>query len=168
MATNIINEPAKHSNQIRTANKSVSETILFGADRVFIGTENKNETEIAQDENGIKYERNKIEATEIYNLNKQAHHCWFMLDLETGGRGWYPGAKEVVDISNATIYAENTDQSSVLEEGVSGTYDKLDLLYGTTTDSTGKIVYCKIQFKSNLVGYLKNSYVIKSYFIDRT
>lgn len=168
MITTVINEPAKHANQIRTANQSVSETVLLGADKVFVGVENKNETEIAQNENGIKYERNKVEPVEIYNLNKQAHHCWFMLDLETGGRGWYPGAKEVVDITNATIYAENNDQSSVLAEAISGTYDKLDLLYGTTTDSTGKIIYCKIQFKDDLIGYLKNSCVTKSYFTDRT
>lgn len=168
MAINIINEQATHANQIRTAKQSVSETMLFGADKVFVGVENKNETEIAQDKNGIKYERNKIDAVEIYNLNKQAHHCWFLLDLETGGRGWYPGSKEVVDIANATVYAENNDQSTILGESISGTYDKLDLLYGTTTDSTGKIVYCKIQFKSNSIGYIKNSSVVKSYFIDRT
>lgn len=75
---------ATFDNQIRTTSsapeKKTEETFLFGADQVLVGAENPNEQEIitktaADGVTKYKTARNKVEGVEIYNLNKQAHHC---------------------------------------------------------------------------------------------
>lgn len=67
------------------------ETVLLGAERVVVGVATGNKVIKTNPENGMKYEANEVVAKEIYNVSTQCHHCWFVLDLETGGRGWYPG-----------------------------------------------------------------------------
>lgn len=171
---------ATFDNQIRTASVAQSqdektvETFLLGADQILVGVEDANNQEIIEKiapDGSTKYKiaRNKVEGVEIYNLNKQAHHCWLLIDLETGGRGWYPGSKEVVDIQDAVVYEAADDASSILGTITEiGTYNKLDLVYGATIESTAQVVYCKIQYHDSTIGYVKNNSVKKTYFIDRT
>ena len=69
-------------------------TVLFGAEMVIAGV-NTGETErkTLYDSEGHEYfyEGPKIVGQQIYNLPTQVHKNWFVLDLETGQRCWYPG-----------------------------------------------------------------------------
>lgn len=70
------------------------ETVLLGADKVIVGVDS-GETEIRtvtdSEGNKFNYETKKIDAQVIYDRSKIKHSSWFVLDLETGTRGWYPG-----------------------------------------------------------------------------
>lgn len=49
---------------------------VFGAEQVFVGKANPNKQEIVKDdETGLNYSRDAVEAYEIYNLRKQKHRC---------------------------------------------------------------------------------------------
>lgn len=83
--------------------------------QVNTGIENENKQEIVTTDAG-KIRRNVIEAQEVYNIHTQKHHCWFLLDLETGKKGYYPGCivsgKTNVDID---LYASADESSEVIE-----------------------------------------------------
>ena len=67
------------------------ETVIIGATKVIVGV-NSGEKEIAKDPiTGLNVERDRIDGQVVYDLSAQKHHPWFVLDLETGHRGWYPG-----------------------------------------------------------------------------
>ena len=53
---------------------------------------------------------------EIYDFNKQKRSCWFILDLETGSHGWFPGCiiKGTVQ-GTAEIKAAPDESAGVLE-----------------------------------------------------
>lgn len=82
--------------QIRDNQLMVNNKEYFGLNitKVIVGVENPNKTEILTDENtGLNYSRTAVEGQEVYSISSQKHHPWFVLDLETGSRGWYPGKK---------------------------------------------------------------------------
>jgi len=76
-------------NQLMINNK---EFFGLNVSKVIVGVENSERTELLTDPNtGLNYSRTAVEGQEIYNISSQKHHPWFILDLETGSRGWYPG-----------------------------------------------------------------------------
>lgn len=90
MALKIVTHPIE-DNILMTNNR---ETFILGANKVVVGV-NFGNTEIATDpDTGYNYERDVIEGQTVYDLAKQKHRNWLILDLETGQRGWYPGKPE--------------------------------------------------------------------------
>lgn len=70
------------------------ETVLLGAERVDVGVKT-GETVIKTDPlTGFNYKDEEVITKTVYDLSKQKHNNWFVLDLETGSRGWYPGKKD--------------------------------------------------------------------------
>ena len=97
-------------NQLLIENK---EYFGIGISKVIVGVENPNRQEILQDPNtGLNYSRNAVEAQEVYNLRTQKHHPWFIVDLETGHRGWYPGCEIHGNILGQVDLKEAPDESS--------------------------------------------------------
>lgn len=90
-AAGIIAEPKEH--------------IALGVEQIFVGVENSDtQKEIRTDsETGFNYARTAVEAQEIYNLKKQKHRNWFILDLETGQHGWFPGCVIRGDITKLSV-----------------------------------------------------------------
>lgn len=113
MGTQIVHHKID-DNQLRINNK---EYFGFHVHKVITGVENENRQEIVQNPNtGLNYARNAVEGQEIYNLKTQKHHPWFLLDLETGKRGWFPGCEIHGDIleENVEIRKEPNLESEVL------------------------------------------------------
>ena len=80
--------------QINDNQLLINDKEFFGLNisKVIVGVENPDRTETLTDETtGTNYRRKAVEGQEIYNISTQKHHSWFILDLETGSRGWYPG-----------------------------------------------------------------------------
>lgn len=72
--------------------------------KIIVGVENTEQREIVTDKDtGYNYSRNLVEAQEIYNLRQKKHSPWFILDLETGQHGWYPGCEIHGDIVGENI-----------------------------------------------------------------
>ena len=95
MAENIITHPI-NDNKLLIENK---EYTGLGVSKIIVGVENPDRREILQDKDtGLNYSRNAVEAQEIYCLKTQKHSPWFILDLETGQNGWYPGCEIHGDI----------------------------------------------------------------------
>lgn len=57
-------------------------------------------------------ETGKVDGQEIYNISTQKHHPWFILDLETGSRGWYPGSLLYCNIIGTVDIKEQPNESS--------------------------------------------------------
>ena len=53
---------------------------------------------------------------EFYNPQKQAHSPWFLLDLETGGRGKYPGSHlyGVTAFPDVVVLADRNDNAEII------------------------------------------------------
>lgn len=95
MAENIITHPVA-DNKLLINEK---EYTGLGVSKIITGLENPNRREILQDKDtGLNYSRTAVEAQEIYCLKTQKHSPWFILDLETGQNGWYPGCEIHGDI----------------------------------------------------------------------
>jgi hypothetical protein len=95
MSTNIENHPINDNSLIIEGN----EYIGLGVQNIIVGVENPEQREILLDKaTGYNYSRNLVEPQEIYNYTKKKHSCCFMLDLETGQHGWYPGCEIHGDI----------------------------------------------------------------------
>lgn len=142
--------------------KNGRETVLLGAERVTVGVDT-GEKEIAKDKlSGYNYERNKIEAKTIYDLSAQRKKCFFVLDLETGTRGWYPGSVRVCDINGyyVPIKKEKSDDSETVITVSNVTAKVLDLEYDDS-----KQIWYKLYYNSN-VGYVKNSYISNVRYVD--
>lgn len=111
MANNIINHP----NSIFSNGK---ECTVLGVSKIIVGVENPDSREILKDpETGLNYSRNAVEPKEVYCLQTKKHQPWFILDLETGQNGWYPGCEihgDVVDGLEAVIKEEPTEDSRSL------------------------------------------------------
>ena len=105
MSTKIVHHPIA-DNQLIIAN---NEYVGIGLDKIIVGVENPNRREILTDETtGLNYARNAVEAQEIYCLKTQKHRPWFILDLETGSRGWFPGCIICGDILRENIPLKKT------------------------------------------------------------
>lgn len=111
MANNIINHP----NSVFSNGK---ECTVLGVSKIIVGVENPDSREILKDpETGLNYSRNTVEAKEVYCLQTKKHRPWFILDLETGQNGWYPGCEihgDVVKGLEAVIKEEPTEDSRSL------------------------------------------------------
>jgi len=142
-------------NQIRINN---DEYFLLGAEKVITGVENTNRQEILKNPNtGLNYSRNAVEGQEIYNLHTQAHHPWFLLDLETGSKGWYPGCEIHGDIigSNVPIKSAPSDEAITLKT-VSGVTVRILEIDAIDQEPFEKGWY-KVRY--DIDGYVKKDYV---------
>lgn len=43
---------------------------------------------------GVQTESGEVQEETVWDASQMKHSAWFVLDLETGSRGWYPGKKE--------------------------------------------------------------------------
>lgn len=117
MADNIITHPIA-DNKLLIGSKEYEG---LGVSKIILGVETSdpNRREIVQDpETGLNYSRTAVEAQEIYCLKTQKHRPWFILDLETGQHGWYPGCEIHGDILNdleVAIKAAPTENSETLK-----------------------------------------------------
>lgn len=96
----IVQHPVKVGDNTIITGKSGepnSETVLLGAEQVIVGVKSGEKVIKTDPETGLNYETDEIIAQEIYSLAEKSHNPWFVLDLETGSRGWYPGKKEEAD-----------------------------------------------------------------------
>lgn len=64
----------------------------------------------------VLYANSKNEAKEVFNKKKQEHHPWLILDLETGGRTYYPGCKmyATINVDMGMIKSARNDSSSTV------------------------------------------------------
>ena len=102
----------------------------LGLSKIITGVENENRQEILKDEEtGLNYSRNAVEGQEIFNLKNQKHHPWFILDLETGKRGWYPGCEIHGDVlgENINIYEAPNSDSNIIKSISEATVKILNL-----------------------------------------
>ena len=100
MATKRVHHPIA-DNQLIIEN---NEYTGLGVAKIIVGVENPESRETLVDPvTGYKYARNTVETHEIYCLKTQKHRPWFILDLETGSRGWFPGCIINGDITGTDI-----------------------------------------------------------------
>lgn len=69
--------PNTPANEIRINNKKVEATI-----------------NLQKVTRGVEDSSGEIQEEVIYDVSKVKHATWFVLDLETGSRGWYPGKSD--------------------------------------------------------------------------
>ena len=100
MATKRVHHPIA-DNQLIIEN---SEYTGLDVAKIIVGVENSEQRETLVDPiTGYNYARNSVETHEIYCLKTQRHKPWFILDLETGSRGWFPGCIIKGDIPDNEI-----------------------------------------------------------------
>lgn len=70
----------------------------------------------------VLHATSKNEAKEVFNKKKQEHHPWIILDLETGGRTYYPGCTmwATTNVDMAMIKSARNDSSDTLIALVKG------------------------------------------------
>lgn len=111
MAENIINRP--------TVLLDGKEATVLGAQQIIVGVENPNKREVLTDwASGYNYSRTAVEPQELYNLHVSKHSPWFILDLETGQHGWYPGCEihgDIIDGTEVPIKEAPNENSATLE-----------------------------------------------------
>lgn len=154
MAKKIIIHPIQ-DNQIRINNK---EYVGLDIDRIYVGVENPERQEIVKNpDTGLNYSRNAVEAVEVYNLSKQKHSPWFVLDLETGKRGWFPGCEIHGDVieQNIPIYADHSVASEILGTVSNATVTILDI------DSIDQEPFFDgwYKIKYNITGYIEKRFI---------
>lgn len=114
MSNNINNHPIDNALIIEG-----NEYIGLDIQKIIVGVENPDQREILVDKaTGYNYSRNLVEPYEIYNVRKKKHSPCFMLDLETGQHGWYPGCEIHGDISElvtAELKTAPNDSAEVLQ-----------------------------------------------------
>ena len=137
--------------------------IALGLSQVITGVENPNEQEVIQvyskaDGRDMNVGRDKVEAQEIFNIKKQKHSCWFVLDLETGrGRtdSWFPGCVVRASVlgNNIPIRSNSTDDAEIVEEVSNAIVELVDVHHlPKELDSWYKVKFTK-------VGYIKSEYL---------
>ena len=95
MSSNINDHPTNSNSLIIEGNEYIGIEIQ----KIIVGVENPEQREVLLDKStGYNYSRNLVEARELYNFRKKRHSPCFMLDLETGQNGWYPGCEIHGDI----------------------------------------------------------------------
>lgn len=147
-STSIITHPIK-DNTIYIDNHK---TILIGAEKIVLGVQT-DEVVIRQNaETGLRTLEPKIEGNEIYNLKTQKHSCWFALDLETGKRGWYPGAEVfgTTKVNNVALKQEDSDSSAtiiILPQNM-----RVKIL--NKLDSTNSLIWYNVNY-NGIEGYIR-------------
>jgi hypothetical protein len=157
------------SNNINTSNKAFNSNDYIGIElqRVIVGIENPTKREVLTDKTtGYNYSRNLVEPCELYDFAKKKHSCYFMLDLETGKNGWYPGCEIHGDISEdmlVDIKASPSETAETIEAGLSKT--TVTILEITTIDQEPltkgwyKVLYTK-------EGYIKKEFITNLRYAD--
>ena len=153
MATKIVTHPIK-DNSLIIENK---EYTGLGVAKIVVGVENVNRTEIIVNNDGYNEARNAVEAQEIYCLKTQKHRPWFILDLETGSRGWFPGCiirgtVEGTDVPIKKAPSDDSDTWGVISKAVVKILDIRAIDEEPYDDGWYKILY-------DVEGYIKKEYI---------
>lgn len=128
------------------------ETLMLGASMVSVGAKTGNQTIQTDKETGLKYQTDEIQAKVLYKLSEQKRSTWFAIDLETGGRGWYPGCISWGVVEKADVKAYDDDLSETLITVSDSQIQILDVL-----DNLPRQWY-KARY-NDIVGYVKKSAV---------
>jgi hypothetical protein len=116
-------------------------------------------------ETGLNYSRTAVEAQEIYNLHTKKHSPWFILDLETGQHGWYPGCIIRGDLKEgitAEIKAAPNDTAETLEIISNASVEILEI---DTVDQEPYVSgWHKVIFTQE--GYIKQSFLTNLRYTD--
>lgn len=151
-------------NQLRIDN---SEAIGLGVTKIILGVENPNEREIIYNhQTELNEARNKVEAHEIYNLKTKKHGFWFMLDLETGSRGWFPGCIIKGDILETDIPIKNSPSETAESIGYvsKGSVQILDI---EAIDDIPELAdWYHILY--DVQGYVKKEFISNLRYVDPT
>lgn len=131
---------------------------ILGAEQIIVGKANPDRQEIVKDaETGLNYSRNKVESYEIYNIAKRKSKNWFILDLETGSRGWYPGCEihGAIKELTANVYLQPNEESDVVTTLVNSLVKVLDAadIKQLAADDWYHIAF------GNVIGYVKKEYI---------
>ena len=131
---------------------------VLGAQQIIVGKANPESQEIVKDaETGLNYSRNRVESYEVYNIAKKRPKNWFILDLETGSRGWYPGCEIHGAIKElaANVHTQPNEESEVTTALVNSLVKVLD---ATDIKQLAAEKWYHIAF-GNVVGYVKKEYI---------
>lgn len=105
-----------------------------------------------------------IEAKEIYNVTKPYQQKnWIILDLETGGRGWYPGCVTWGEVNfNLAEIKETGDESSktLIKVQLGKKVKILSILDKLNNQEWYKVSY------NNIIGYIKHNYISNITYTD--
>jgi hypothetical protein len=151
-------------NQLRIEN---AEYIGLDLAKIIVGVKNPNEYEIVTNSRtGLNEARNRVEAQEIYNFKTKKHGFWFILDLETGSRGWFPGCIIKGDVlgTDIPIKQEPSDTAETLEIISNASVQLLDL--ESITDEPEIDGWYKVHYTT--IGYIKENYITNLKYIDPT
>jgi hypothetical protein len=151
-------------NQLRIEN---AEYIGLDLAKIIVGVKNPNEYEIVTNSRtGLNEARNRVEAQEIYNFKTKKHGFWFLLDLETGSRGWFPGCIIKGDVLGTDIPIKQSpnDNAETLGYISKGSLQILGIEAiedDPEVDGWHKILY-------DIEGYIKKEYISNLRYIDPT
>ncbi len=140
-----------------------SETVLLGAEIVKVGINTGEKTVVTDSITGYKSIQDKIEGQTVYELRTQKHRPWFVLDLETGSRGWYPGCLIYAEIigQEVEVKEEESVDSTTLKIVPQGTKVKiLNVLDGTNT-----LVWYFIECE-DVQGYVRTNLISNIQYVD--
>ncbi len=151
-------------NQLRIENV---ECIGLDVAKIIVGVENPDEREIITNPlTGLNEARNRIEAQEIYNFKTKKHGFWFLLDLETGGRGWFPGCIIKGDVLGTDIPIKQapSDTAETLSYISKGSVQLLDI--EAIEDDPEPEGWYKVLY--DIKGYIKKDFITNLRYIDPT
>lgn len=159
MAENIDNR----TNKIMIDGK---EGTVLGVEQIFVGVENPNEREILTDKTtGYNYSRTAVEAHEIYNLHTKKHSPWFILDLETGQNGWYPGCEiHGNTVSGVEVPFKKAPSDDAEEWGLLSRASVIILDIDTLDQEPYDKGWYKVLY--DVEGYIRKDYIINLRYAD--
>lgn len=138
----------------------------LGVQQIIVGVEDSTQREILVDKaTGYNYSRNLVTAQEIYNIRKKKHSPCFMLDLETGQHGWYPGCEIHGDIPeniSAEIKQAPSDTAETLKTVSKATVVILEI--DTIDQEPDYAGWYKVLY--DVEGYLKKEVVTNLRYAD--
>lgn len=162
MSENIKDLPVD-SNTLVIENNSY---VGLGVQQIIVGVEDPTQREVVVDKTtGYNYSRNLVTAQEIYNIRKKKHIPCFMLDLETGQHGWYPGCEihgDILEGVNAEIKQAPDDTAETLNTISKATVVILEI------DTLDQEPYDKGWYKVlyDVEGYIKKDIVTNLRYAD--
>lgn len=165
MPENIITHPVNNNEIIREG----KEVAVFGVSKIIVGIENQERREILQDEaSGLNYSRTAVEALEIYSIKTQKHRPWFLLDLETGSRGWYPGCEihgEVLVADGEEVLIKNAPRD---DSEIVGRISKASSVVIKNLDAIDQEPYDEGWYKIlyDVEGYIKKEFITNLRYAD--
>lgn len=163
MATKIVHHPIA-DNSLVIEN---SEYIGLGVAKIIVGIENPEEREVVQDPTtGYNYARNKVETQEVYCLKTQRHRPWFLLDLQTGSKGWFPGCiiKGEINGTSVPLKKAPSDDSETLELISKAIVQVLEI--DAIDQEPYEAGWHKIKF--DVEGYVKEEFITNLRYADPT